>query len=180
MLIMVYCKQSVWDEAENVLGGQFEGRDRVAETLARAYCQQGMWDEAEVIIIREQFEGRDKVMETFAAGCCQSGNTEKAATMLLRRLEEHNTQKDRQTLLAVKTVAESFLAEKDFPKAEDWCKKTFREANDILGRQDLLFCQSILLLAEVYEVQGDLVEVAGYQALLPPSFQGKNSLQTKC
>jgi ankyrin repeat protein/tetratricopeptide (TPR) repeat protein len=72
---------------------------------------------------------------------------------------------DCRALGAMHTLAEVYMAKNNLEKAYQYCDRAVKGRRTALGRGNLLVHQSVSLLADILEAQGDPVEAAVYRGL---------------
>lgn len=80
LLGLTLCKMHRWNETEEIIQKEYEGRDQVLCALLREYCDRDMDDEAQNILARyRRFEGRDKAVDAIVENHCITRRWEAAA-----------------------------------------------------------------------------------------------------
>jgi tetratricopeptide (TPR) repeat protein len=131
--------------SEAIQGARFEGRGETVQMLALSLSRQGKWNETHVLL-REKFDGREETMEQIATDCRDQRNWEQAEKI--------------------------YFGKNDYKNAEKWCHQAAREIKANVGMKDPLLFESMYLLAQIYNANGDVEEAEAYRALLPPGFAG--------
>jgi ankyrin repeat protein/tetratricopeptide (TPR) repeat protein len=96
--------------------------------------------------------------------CYKQGKWDEAEKYLLELIVGKD-ETDCRALDAMHTLAEVYMAKKNLEKAYQYCDKALRGRRTALGRGNLLVHQSVSLLADILEAQGDPVEAAVYRGL---------------
>jgi tetratricopeptide (TPR) repeat protein len=170
------CLQKVVTKSEAAFGGQTEWGDETLQLLVLALSRQGKWNETHLLLL-QKFEGREETMEQIATRCREECNWEQAEKILLdlwnhpAEPRDHNARSQRSMRLK-HAFAEVYFGKKDYANAEKWCHRAVREIRTNLGIKDPFFYESIYLLANVYNANGDPEEAEAYRSLLPPEFVG--------
>ena len=173
MLVIAYCHQSKWIEADNLFAEEFEDRNRTLETMAMEFFLLGRKAEAGRICIGKQLEAREKILELLATSYYHEKKWYEAKKFLIELLDYDTEEKLR--LERMHTVAEISFANGDLEDAKIWCTKSVQGRLAILGKRHYLFYQSVNFLAQIYDAKGEFVEAEGYKAVLavlPPGLQG--------
>jgi tetratricopeptide (TPR) repeat protein len=165
-LAMQFYHDKKWDETEIMLCLEFPGKDNVMKLLGAAYCKEGKWDKVENIV-RSLFEGRDKILEMLAAAYCQQGKLEDASDIVCGLLERNGDVISLEALDIAHALANEYLDKRDFENAQIYCATAMRGRTETLGDAHILAYQSVYLLADIYEAQGESVLADGHRALLP-------------
>jgi tetratricopeptide (TPR) repeat protein len=156
--------------------------------LATLQFNRGEYSEAQILLestltrskqIRgTRFERGHEIMEMLAMCYCQQSSWEAVTNILLQMLEEQPeyAQRSLQTLEVMHSLAEVYLAKQDFRNAENWCQKAMAGRRITLGDQHALYHKSVLLLVEIFEVQGKMIEADGYKSVV----QGSSIYDSAC
>jgi tetratricopeptide (TPR) repeat protein len=162
--------------SESIQGARFEGRAQTIQMLALALSRQGKWHETDVLL-REKFDGREETMEQIATDCREQRNWDQAEKILLdiwnhpTEPRDHSSRSQR-SMRIKQAFAEVYFGKKDYTNAEKWCHQATREIKANVGMKDPLFFDSIYLLAQIYNANGDVEEAEAYRALIPREFVG--------
>lgn len=169
MLLIAYFHLGKWDEAEMVAREKFEGRDETMKMLVNEFCEEENWTAAENVL-RFRFEGRDQMEEVLAMSYYDRGKWDEAEKLLLdlvRGRKEFTVQ----GLHALHMLANIKYNREEYEDAEDFCIRSMNGRRMILGNQHVSYFQSVNMLSEIYQAEGDLVDAAECKSLLPSGYK---------
>lgn len=167
-LTMEYFMEGKLDEAVDILKKeeQFEGRDEIIRRIAEDLCRQKKWVEA-VKFTQLKFIGREGSLEVVAAGFQQTGMWAEATSILKELLDLQIPRSLEYSVETMHTLANSYLHQKDFMNAEEWCKDTQLVRIKTVGRKHVLFYHTLNLRARIARQQGDLEQADSLRLLIP-------------
>jgi len=140
----------------------------------------GQYEEAEQLLEKVEnrskvrygpaFDGKEKITETLTKIYDKLGKWAKLESILLEGLQGLG---ETQLLQTMYLLAEACLGKGNLDKAEMWCQRVCRGRKQIFGDNDILYYQSLDLLARICEACGPSkrLEVDGYRSLIPPDVQ---------
>lgn len=163
------------EEADRFFDQKFKGRAKLMGTLARGSFEHGKRNSVDRLLSKH-FEGREPIMESFVEIYLREKNWKEAKRLLVELLQYEPDQEVR--LQRMHTLGNICFIQKDFGEAQAWCLKALIGSQTTLGEQDEQFYDSIALLAQIYNAQGDLVQTEAYEAVLDdlsPGLHGKYS-----
>ena len=106
-------------------------------------------------------------MHTLAVAYVRQCKWEEAGNIL----DKCETPKGKQASEAMHELAKAHLSKGDTTKAKSWCQKAISWREVTLGEQHILYYQSINLLSEIYETEGQIMEAKGFKESLPSDFE---------
>ena len=168
-LTQEYSVEGKLDEAVEVLNREkeFEGRDETIRRIAEDLCRQKKWAEA-VKFTQLKFVGREGPLEVVAAGFQQTGMWAKATSILKELLDLQIPRSLSSSTETMHALANSYLHQKDFMNAVEWCKDTQLLRIRTVGRKHILFYQTLNLRARIARQRGDSEEADSLRLLIPP------------
>jgi hypothetical protein len=170
MLAEVYCRREMWTEADQVLQEDFNDREKTIESLAQEFCLAGKLTSAKHML-KWDFQGRTKIMELFAKHAYWHQSWEEAEETLLSLLSSEGGGNLR-TFHLMHELAEVNWAKGNIETAREWCGKAMRGRKSLLGKDHVLYYQSVNLLVLLLDYGNETVEADGYRGLLPDDFKG--------
>jgi tetratricopeptide (TPR) repeat protein len=150
--------QQWWKSAmDEIDRGEYEKAETLLETTLTQSAPYG-----------PRFAAREETMQTLAVAYVRQRKWEDAAKIL----DKLETPKGKQASGAMHELSRAHLSNGDTAKAKSWCQRAISWREVTVGEQHILYYQSINLLSEIYEAEGQIIEAKGFKESLPSSFKG--------
>lgn len=175
MWATAYWELGKLDAADKIFDQHFRGRAKLMETLARDSLKRGKRNSAERLLSKH-FEGRESIMEIFVQLCLREKRWNEAKRYLVELLQYDTDQTAR--LQRMHTLATVCFALKEYGEAEAWCLKVVLSSQEMLGEFHCLCYDSIRLLAQIYNLQGDNAQTEAYHAVLSDLSPGLHGIRS--
>jgi ankyrin repeat protein/tetratricopeptide (TPR) repeat protein len=143
--------------------------------LGKQLFEQEEYTEAEKYLLKALERGeadhdtesdwRIDTLRMLAITCYKQGEWDEAEKYLLELIVGKD-ETDCRALGAMHMLAEVYMAKENLEKAYQYCHRAVKGRRTALGRDNQLVHQSVSLLADIFEAQGDPVEAAVYRGLL--------------
>jgi ankyrin repeat protein len=174
MLLEVYFRMAKWNQVNDLVSQEFEGRDGVLEKLGIKFCQERRWNDVERIL-RYDFKGKETVMIRVARSYIGNHKWDDAKTHLveLMKFQSENSQAGLERMYILADVC---WTKKDLDDARYWCLRAVQGKQTLLDKTHALFFQFISLLVRICEAQGNKIEANAFKALLASSSSGTGGI----
>jgi len=115
----------------------------------------------------DDYSRRNDAREMLATSLIKQRKLSDAERIVLSFIED-TPEKDIRALQSTYSLAEIYLEVGQFDKAESYCQKILKEADQMFGRTHPLFQQSAKLLLEIYRNKGDFIALQAYRSAILP------------
>jgi ankyrin repeat protein len=170
MLLEVYFRVSKWNQVNDLVSQEFDGRDGVLEKLGIKFCQERRWNDVERIL-RYDFKGKENAMIRVARSYIGNQKWDDAKKHLVE-LMKFQSESSQSGLERMYILADVCWTKKDLDDARYWCLRAVQGKDTLLDKTHALFFQFISLLVRVCEAQGNTIEARAFKALLASSSSG--------
>jgi ankyrin repeat protein len=110
---------------------------------------------------------RSEAREMLATSLIKQRKLIEAERILLSCIDDA-PEKDLRVIRSTYSLAEVYLETGQFDKAETYCQRSLKEADEVLGRTHPLVHQSGELILEIYRSTGDFIALEAYSSTLFP------------
>jgi tetratricopeptide (TPR) repeat protein len=152
--------QQWWKTARDKINqGEYVEAERLLETTLTRSAPYG-----------SKFLVREETMHTLAVAYVRQCKWEDAANII----DKLETPKGKQASEAMHELSKAYLHKGDTAKAKLWCQRAISWREVTVGDSHILYYQSINLLSEIYEAEGQIMEAKGFKESLPTNFEGNS------
>lgn len=168
MLVICCVRLEDWEEADQYMVIQFQGRDQTMEDLAMDFYLRGKRDEASKICLGgergKKFVGREAVMDLVAASYIRDKRWAEAKKILSDLLFTEQPEPYIR-LQRLHEITQVHFALRDYDSAKSCGEVVLNERRMRLGEEHILYYQSAALLGQICEKNGDSLEAEYYKTL---------------